>query len=702
MTQRARIFGPDIEDPVRAMLIDLGHEVVVDPDGGCDLVLLDLDEAGEIAPRVAETRARLRDCPVLVYSSLNEPRAVAAAIRAGAQDWVPKSSGAREVGECVAAALLRSQLDRERRGLVDFLEQHGREVDDDRRLLKDRVASMAAELTRAHGQLEQAHRQLRGRVSQLAMLYRIGHDLSSQPNWDEALSSFLQTLCRFLNAQGAALYLCSDAGRRVSARSQRGLSEETLERVRARITERLARGESDDALLSLDAEDHLRSVDEEGAGWGDTLIPLRSFDRQLGYLLLRKDYGDRSSFEEDYYFLVTIQTVLAEEVSSAQAMSELRKLKDFHERTFDHVSSGIFTVDAEGRIQFANRTARELFGTDPHELSVSEFLDLGAEAPSIHTWMNGVIAGGTRPVDGWLCGPTHHEAIPVTLVGSPLPAELPGEVHVVCVMEDQRQRHALELERRRAARQKEHLIMAAEWAHDVRTPLTGILHSAELLAEALDPASPKRRHFEVVQSEVRRINELVCNFLDYARPAELRTRRLTAGAFVGEVVELLRGPARDRGHDLGVEVDDAARTCVVEADGDALKQVLLNLVQNALDASPPEAPVTIRATAVDHEPELAGRAGLQLEVRDRGPGVPEDHRERLFIPFFTTKAQGTGLGLAISEKIVRAHEGHLRYVREDEHTVMKITLPAVGEGIARTGSERRADRGTESTLEAKG
>jgi hypothetical protein len=214
-------------------------------------------------------------------------------------------------------------------------------------------------------------------------------------------------------------------------------------------------------------------------------------------------------------------------------------------------------------------------------------------------------------VEGRLVTEDDAEPIPVSLVASRIPGEFPGDTYHVCVIEDLRQKRALEAERRRAARQKELLIMAAEWAHDVRTPLTGILHSSELLAGAVDPRSPKLRHFRVIQSEVRRINDLVDHFLDYARPVQLRRAAGDLTAIAREVVDLLAGPATHRGTDLRLAVERGAETCPCELDRDAMKQVTLNLVSNALDAAGEGGHVTVR---------VARRADARTGRRAAGRG----------------------------------------------------------------------------------
>jgi signal transduction histidine kinase len=700
--ETAKIHCVGADGAVRSRLERLGHAVVSEP-RQADLWVVGGTTREGILAEVGRLRGVDPVRPLLVVAPVRSSRWVTAAVHAGVTDWLDPDGSDEELAGFLESHLMSSRLARESQGLRSFVEEHGRSLAADRQRMQERLAAMASELSDAHARLETAHRQLRGRVSQLVMLYQIGRDLTARPNWDDALSSFLNTLTGFLGAEGAALFLTSSAGSRVAPRSVCRLSSEEVERAQDWAGRRVASGRLDSDLVRMRDPGEGGELQELAPEqpWNLSLLPLCQRDRELGYLALKKSYANAEEFENDYYFLITIQTVLTEEVSSAQAMSELRKLKEFHERTFDHVRSGIFTVDGEGAVRFANRRVRELFGRDPSDTLVAEFLDLGPEAPSIHTWMNGIVTGSTRSVDAWLRPLDGSAAIPVSLVGSPLPGELPGETHVVFVLEDQRQRRALDAERRRASRQKEHLIMAAEWAHDVRTPLTGILHSAELLADALGPDCDKRRHFDVVVSEVQRINGLVSNFLDYARPAELKCTDVPVRSILDAVVELQAGPAASRGVDLRLDVK-RLEDCHLELDASAMKQVLLNLVANALDASPERSEVVLRAESCAVDALLDGEPSVRIDVVDAGAGVAEANIDRLFIPFFTTKSQGTGLGLAISDKVARAHGGHLRYFRENQRTVMRIVLPsrgAAGAGVEDRTSGRRA---VESALEARG
>jgi len=694
-------------DGPHPLLAEAGFEVTSSESSRPALVLLDLDDQDEPYPAIARVRAQFPDAPVIAVSRQTDPRHVVEAVRSGAQDFVHRDAGSQELRESVDQALLRRRLSLEQRGVVRFLEDHGRQVEDERRLLNERMASLAGELESAHRQLEDAHRELRGRVAQLVMLYRIGRDLTTHRNWDEALQTFLASLCKFLDARGATLLLRSQQGRRLAARSTVGMDTPAVDEAIDILRPQRSVDGREPLLSPLEEarRDDPRSCAQMDEPWDRTVLPLWHRDEDLGALVIEKDYDSSEAIRDDFYFLITIQTVLTEEVASAQTFSQLRKLQRFQERTLDHLGSGIVTVDGDGRIATANAKARELLDVGVVEgLPLAGRLRLGSEGPNLGQWLSTITDTTPGSVEGRLATEHGGEPIPVSVVASRIPGEFPGDTYHVCVIEDLRQKRALEAERRRAARQKELLIMAAEWAHDVRTPLTGILHSSELLAGAVDPRSPKLRHFRVIQSEVRRINDLVDHFLDYARPVQLRRVAGDLTRVVAEVVDLLVGPAAKRGAALELVVEDGAESCPCELDRDAMKQVALNLVSNALDAVADGGQVTVRLSRRDDAPlDEDGRRGpgAVLQVEDDGPGVPDAFVDRLFVPFFTTKSDGTGLGLAISEKIVRAHDGDLRYLRENGTTILRAIVP-VEAAAGVTLDEDRDDTDTRDRMHAKG
>ncbi len=202
--------------------------------------------------------------------------------------------------------------------------------------------------------------------------------------------------------------------------------------------------------------------------------------------------------------------------------------------------------------------------------------------------------------------------------------------------------------------------LAAGLAHEIKNPLAGLQGSAELLAREAE--GPAREYAAVIAREAKRVDGLVRELLDLARPAALQTAPIEIHDVLGDVLVLARGlPGADR--ITFVQRYDPSLPPVI-ADDEKLIQVMLNLVRNAVDAVAglPEPRVTVETGVAGIRLRSAsGRTHplARVAIKDNGPGIPEAMLQRLFTPFATSKPHGTGLGLAISRRIVEAHGGRI-------------------------------------------
>ncbi len=202
--------------------------------------------------------------------------------------------------------------------------------------------------------------------------------------------------------------------------------------------------------------------------------------------------------------------------------------------------------------------------------------------------------------------------------------------------------------------------LAAGLAHEIKNPLAGLQGSAELLAREAEGSA--REYAQVIAREAKRVDGLVRELLDLARPAALQPAPLNIHTVLGDVRLLARGvPGGDR---ISFTERYDPSLPPVQGDREKLTQVLLNLVRNAVDAlHGADAPEIVLETSVASL-RLRGAGGrtrplARISVVDNGPGIPESMLGRLFTPFATSKAHGTGLGLAISRRIVEAHGGRI-------------------------------------------
>ena len=220
------------------------------------------------------------------------------------------------------------------------------------------------------------------------------------------------------------------------------------------------------------------------------------------------------------------------------------------------------------------------------------------------------------------------------------------------------------------ARQAERLAalgqLAAAVAHEIRNPLNGIRGAQDILLEKIKPEDPEYKFAEIVRRETRRIEDIVNEFLDFARPREPNRMKVNIGNVITSVLDLCARQAADRGVLLKSELPE--NDIFITADADQIKQVLLNLVLNSIDAC--ESGGAVRVTAEQKDDNV------WLSIIDTGSGMNEEDRARLFEPFFTTKPSGTGLGLAVSRRIVEKHGGHIKVkTKSGEGTEFTVVLP---------------------------
>jgi signal transduction histidine kinase len=216
--------------------------------------------------------------------------------------------------------------------------------------------------------------------------------------------------------------------------------------------------------------------------------------------------------------------------------------------------------------------------------------------------------------------------------------------------------------------------VAAGLAHEIRHPLASIRGALEIIDERSRPDSPEAEFSRLAMAEVQRLDNLVWEFLRYARPHEPDLRATSLHDVVERVIALLRVEAERAS--VMLDVDRSPAMPDVSIDAQQIEQVLLNVILNAIQASPPGARVRVR--------ERRDRQDAVIDVIDEGPGIPAEDVAHVFNPFFTTRDKGTGLGLAIAHRIVMSHDGHIDvHQTSPRGTCMRIRLPigASGESI---------------------
>lgn len=331
------------------------------------------------------------------------------------------------------------------------------------------------------------------------------------------------------------------------------------------------------------------------------------------------------------------------------------------------LGSGVLIVDGSQRVTNLTNRARELLGLPPDAVALPEFADLptAVQAVAVGSLASGQASGGRVIELEAAGGGTQTLCISAEALG-------PGgaDSGVVLVLNDLGPVRQLEERLEQHDRLANIGTLAAAMAHEIRNALVAGKTFVDLLLE-------KHRDAELaglVQREMGRIDGIVSRMLKFGGSARAEPSQVRLHEVLEHSLKLVQPKLED--NQVSLSRSFQAGTDSVRGDERQLQQAFVNLLLNALDAMGPNGSLSVTTELI---PPRGGaeRARVQVVIKDSGPGIPQEARERLFEPFFTTKPNGTGLGLSITRRIILDHQGDIRAESQPgEGTAFHILLPA--------------------------
>ncbi len=388
---------------------------------------------------------------------------------------------------------------------------------------------------------------------------------------------------------------------------------------------------------------------------------------------LSRTFQSVGLFNIAFFVVGLLSARLAEQQSGSDvrlraATQSLANLRALHERIVESIRSGVVTTDLEGRIFTFNAAAEEITGYDENAVRGQEASVFFGELT--HHINNSIQASDIRATSRLEADCLTAEGMRLRLGFSlsPLSSETGETTGMVITFQDLTPIRALEETSRRQDQLAALGRMAASIAHEIRNPLAAMRGSIQMLHHEMQGESSRKDLMEIILRESDRLNRIITDFLNYARPRSVSHARIDIGELLHQTFTLLRySPEINERQSVAEEVIDGPLSA--DADAEQLQQVFWNLARNALQSMPEGG--TLRARVSRNS-----KSRLRITFTDTGRGMSPAQVEHLFEPFSSTTG-GTGLGLSIVYQIIREHGGTINVrSHEGQGTTITIELPA--------------------------
>lgn len=349
---------------------------------------------------------------------------------------------------------------------------------------------------------------------------------------------------------------------------------------------------------------------------------------------------------------------------------DYEKLEALNRQIISNITSGIMTLDEQGRITSFNREAVNVTG---YSLKDVYYRDVEEIFP-------GMLGAGIRASQsGARVEERYQKSTGEEIyLGFTISPGQGGEAARIVIFQDLTRLKAMEEELRRDEKMKALGELSVGIAHEIRNPLASISGSIQMLREEVSLAGDSRKLMDIILRETERLNQLITDYLLFARPARELKDTIELGSLIGETLDVFRNSPAASSVKIESRIEEEMR---ILGDARQLGQVFWNLFVNAAQAMDGQGTLTVNTEyCVDGKTRgcQSGECAV-INVSDTGKGIPPDDLKRIFDPFFSTKDDGTGLGLAIVHRIIESHNGRIE-VRSalGSGTSFKIILPVEG------------------------
>jgi two-component system sensor histidine kinase HydH len=355
------------------------------------------------------------------------------------------------------------------------------------------------------------------------------------------------------------------------------------------------------------------------------------------------------------------------------ARSSLSRIKAFSDSLVENIPIGLATFDTKGTLTTLNQTAElildlksaEVIGKPAEAILPGSLGEIFLELTTMQRFIE-------READ---CSVTEKRTIPLEVIATVLHEDEGAFLGYVILFRDMTEMRRLQQEIARSQRLASLGSLAAGVAHEIRNPLSSLKGFATYFRERYHDNPADRETAEVMIKEVDRLNRVITQLLEFARPMAMTLAPVAMQVIIRHALKTVENQARDKG--IIMELELPPEMVEIPVDADRISQVLMNLFLNSIAAT--ERGGLIRVTLARQDERM-----IRISVTDTGAGIKKEDLPRIFDPYFTTKPSGTGLGLPIVQKIVEAHNGKIVLAsQQGKGTTATVHLPmqSLHEGV---------------------
>lgn len=442
---------------------------------------------------------------------------------------------------------------------------------------------------------------------------------------------------------------------------------------------------SKEQLYRFSHHDHDRLLEETLTSLDvDSCLPVFQEKDLFGIILLGRKVNKKVFTQEDIQMFLAFSGQLAMAAHNARLYSGLDEAKTYRDNILQSLKCGVIAVDIHEEVTMINHEAKFILGL---ENAGSKGTILNALNEETHLFLRHTLKNNAdyRDIETFI--ERDNKKVPCGVTITPLTTGAGEKLGALMILTDLSELKLLQAEKQHADRLAYLGGLASNIAHEIKNPLVAINTYFQLLPYKKDDVEFHTNFREIALKEIGRINRIIEDMLNLAKPSQPVIRYIDPHCSVMDTINLVKHTAADKGVEITAMLEE--QRCQIIADEDKIKQVLLNIMQNSLDALPENGSVQVSTRIVDtisefrtmakehpgsiffsfasHQLDQFNKPYFVVKISDNGTGIPAEKLAHIFEPFFTNKDKGTGLGLAIVYRIIKDHEGCI-YVESKEGT----------------------------------